>query len=215
MVADDKFSDTWILDSGCSFQMCPHREYFDIYKEYDASTIRICDDFVSKVMGIGTVKVKMYDGAMRILTNVRQVPKLRRGLISLRVLDTLECDVSAKNNTMNIARGASVVMKGKKVRNLYMLIREPVIGGAMKVEQRNGKFFYAVKEWVKVKDHNKTLVQIEESKELVNKNEVATTSYVKIEEINNKKHEVMEQKKNSVCRFKFDESLNFMHIYSC
>ena len=44
------------------------------------------------------------------------------------------------------------------MRNLYMLIRKPFIGGAMKVEQRHQKFFYAVKEWVKVKDHNKTLV---------------------------------------------------------
>ena len=50
------------------------------------------------------------------------------------MLDTLECDISTKNNTMNIARGASVVMKDKKMRNLYMLIREPVVGGATKVE---------------------------------------------------------------------------------
>ena len=57
----------------------------------------------------------------------------------------------------------------------------------MKVEQRNGKFFHAVKKWVKVKDHNKTLVRSDDIKELVNKSEVATTSYVKIEEIDNKK----------------------------
>ena len=91
------------LDSRCSFHMCPHRKYFDTYKAYDASTIRIGDDSMSKVMGIGTVKVKMYDGAVRILTNVRHVPKLRRGLIYLGMLDTLECDVSTKNSTMNIA----------------------------------------------------------------------------------------------------------------
>ena len=59
---------------------------------------------MSKVMGIGTVKVKMYDGAVRILTNVRHVPKLRRGLISLGMLDTLGCDVFAKNDTTNIMR---------------------------------------------------------------------------------------------------------------
>ena len=83
--------------------MCPHREYFNTYKEYDVSIIRIGDDSMSKVMGIGTVKVRMYDGAVRILTNVRHVLKLRRGLISLGMLDTLECDVSTKNSTMNIA----------------------------------------------------------------------------------------------------------------
>ena len=80
------------------------------------------------------------------------------------MLDTLEFDVSAKNGTMNIARGASVIMKSKKVRNLYMLIKKPVVGGAIKVEPRYRKFSYAVKEWVKVKDHNKTLVRSNESK---------------------------------------------------
>ena len=97
------------------------------------------------------------------------------------MLDTLRCDVSTKNDTMNIVRGASVVMKGKKVRNLYMLIKKPVVGGAIKAKPRYRKFSYAVKEWVKVKDHNKTLVRSDEIKELVNKSEVATKNYVKIE----------------------------------
>ena len=105
-------------------------EYFDTYKVCDASTVWMDDNSVSKVMGISIVKVKMHDDAVRRLTNVRHVPKLRKGLISLGMLDTLECDVSAKNDTMNIVRGASGVMKDKKVRNLYMLIGEPVVGGA-------------------------------------------------------------------------------------
>ena len=79
--------------------MCPQKEYFDTYKACDASTVRMGDDLVSKVMGIGTVKVKMYDGAVKMLTNVRYVPKLRKGLISLGMLDTLRCNISAKNGT--------------------------------------------------------------------------------------------------------------------
>ena len=78
IVADVKFSYAWILNSRCSFHMCPHREYFDRYKACDASFIQMGDDFVSKVMKIGIVKVKMYDGTARTLTNVRHVPKLRR-----------------------------------------------------------------------------------------------------------------------------------------
>ena len=130
MVADEKFFYTWILNSRCSFHICLYKEYFNTYKAYDANTIRMGDDSVSNVVGIDTVKVKMYDGAVRTLTNVRHVPKLKRGLISLRMVDNLECNVSTKNDTVNIARGAWVIMKDKKVRNLYMLIGEPVIGGA-------------------------------------------------------------------------------------
>ena len=49
----------------------------------------------------------------------------------------------------------------------------------------------------------------------MNKSEVTTTSYVKIEEIDNKNDEVMEKKKKSMYRVKFDENLNLTHIYSC
>ena len=66
-----------------------------------------------------------------------------------------------------------------------------------------------------MKDHNKTSMQSEESKELVNKSEIATMSYVKIKEIDNKKDEATKKKKKSVCCVKFDESLNSTHIYSC
>ena len=44
-----------------------------------------------------------------------------------------------------------------------------------------------------MKYHNKTSMQSEESKELVNKSEVATTSYS--EEIDNKNDDAMEKKK--------------------
>ena len=56
---------------------------------------------------------------------------MRKRLISLETLDTLMCDFFANNDTMNIAKGASVVMKGKKMRNLYILIGESIAGGAM------------------------------------------------------------------------------------
>ena len=38
-----------------------------------------------------------------------------------------------------------------------------------------------------MKDHNKTSMRSEESRKLMNKSEIATTNYVKIEEIDNKK----------------------------
>ena len=60
------------------------------------------------------------------------------GLISLGVLDTLGCDVSVKNDTMKVVRGASTLMKSEKVKNLFMLIVEPIVGGVMKVEPKSG-----------------------------------------------------------------------------
>jgi hypothetical protein len=49
------FSDTdyWILDSACSYHMCPNRQWFDIFKSCDAGTIMMGNDDRCKAIGIG------------------------------------------------------------------------------------------------------------------------------------------------------------------
>ena len=47
-------------------------EYNNTYKACNASIIRMCDDSASKVVGIDIVKMKMYDSAVRMFTNVRR-----------------------------------------------------------------------------------------------------------------------------------------------
>lgn len=36
---------------------------------------------------VGSIHIKMHDGVVRVLTNVRHVPKLKRNFISLGALD--------------------------------------------------------------------------------------------------------------------------------
>ena len=78
------------------------------------------------------MKMKIFDSVVRILANVRHVSKLRRCLISLRMCNTLRCDVFAKNDTIRVVRGTSTIMKGEKVKNLFMLIGEPIVDRAKK-----------------------------------------------------------------------------------
>ena len=51
----------------------------------------------------------MFDVVSRTLMNVRHVSMLRICLISLVVLNTLGCDISVKNDTMSIVRGALTI----------------------------------------------------------------------------------------------------------
>ena len=46
---------------------------------------------MSNVVGHRTQRVKIFDGVVTTLLNVMHVSKLRRSLISFRVLDTLGC----------------------------------------------------------------------------------------------------------------------------
>jgi hypothetical protein len=46
------------------------------------------NDISCKVVGVGSIQIKMFDGTVKILTDVKHIPELRKNLISLGVLDT-------------------------------------------------------------------------------------------------------------------------------
>ena len=84
-------------------------------------------------MGLGTVKVKMFDGVVRILGGVTYVPKLRKNLISLSHLDFKGCKCSITGGAMKITRGCMVVIKGEKYEGLYHMVSNTV--GKIKISK--------------------------------------------------------------------------------
>ncbi|KAK2976102.1 hypothetical protein RJ640_009534 [Escallonia rubra] len=72
----------------------------------------------------------MFDGIVRTLGDVRYIPDLKKNLISLGTLDSIDCSISIKGGVMKVSKGAMVIMKGQKIGNLYKLIGNTVIGGA-------------------------------------------------------------------------------------
>ena len=94
--------------------MTPKKDWFDTYKPYNGGMVQMDNDATCPVIGIGTVKIKMFDGVVRVLSNVRHVPDLRKNLISLGVLDDLGYSYSLKGGIMKITKGALMVMKGHK-----------------------------------------------------------------------------------------------------
>ncbi|KAK2981165.1 hypothetical protein RJ640_024388 [Escallonia rubra] len=129
-VRDNSFFTEWFIDSACSFHKCPHKEWFDCLTPCDGGTVLMGNDVVCKVMGIGTIKIKMFDGIVRTLGDVRYIPDLKKNLISLGTLDSIDCSISIKGGVMKVSKGAMVIMKGQKTGNLYKLIGNTVIGGA-------------------------------------------------------------------------------------
>ncbi|KAF5442569.1 hypothetical protein F2P56_035213 [Juglans regia] len=82
------------------------------------------------IVGIGLIEIKMYDGIVRILSNVRHVLFLKKNLISLGILDSFGYQYSATGGVIRVYKGSSVVMTGKKTDGLYFLQSNIVIGGA-------------------------------------------------------------------------------------
>ena len=75
--------DEWILDSGCSYHMCPNRNWFITYREINGGNVLMGNNVACKTVGIGIVKIKMYDGIVRKLAEVWHVPDPKKNLISL------------------------------------------------------------------------------------------------------------------------------------
>ena len=120
--------ESWVLDSACSYHMIPKKDWFDTYKPHNSCMVQISNDATSPVIGIRTVKIKMFDGVVRVFSNVRHVPNLRKNLISLGVLDDLGYSYSSKGGIMKITKGALMVMKGHKISMLYRLIGNTIVG---------------------------------------------------------------------------------------
>jgi len=129
-VSTSSSGDEWVLDSGCSYHMTPHKNWFTTYQTADGGRVLLGNNAACEVVGIGTVRIRMHDGVERTLTDVRHVPKLKKSLISLGTLDDLGCKYTAEGGVLKISRGALTVMKGKKANSLYHLLGETVIGVA-------------------------------------------------------------------------------------
>ena len=120
----------WILDSGCSYHMSPDRECFATYESFDGGVVLMGNNAACKVVGKGTVRIKMYDGIVRTLTDVRHVPDLKKNLISLGTLDSQGCKFSGEGGVLKISKGALVLMKACKSGSLYILQGSTITGAA-------------------------------------------------------------------------------------
>lgn len=80
---DEKISGKWILDSGCSYHMCPNRKWFTTYRNIDGGNVLMGNNHSCKTMGLGSIRIKMHDGVVRTLMDVRHVPDLQKNFISV------------------------------------------------------------------------------------------------------------------------------------
>lgn len=72
-------------------------------------------------VGIVSIRIKMFDGVVKTLIEVRHLQELKRNLISLGVFDYSGYKFSCQGRVLKVSKGILVVMKATKVGNLYRL----------------------------------------------------------------------------------------------
>jgi hypothetical protein len=74
-----------------------------------------------KTIGVGSIRIRIFIGIVRELTDVRYVSKLKSNLISLGVLDSCGYKYIGQTRSLTLLKGSLVVMKETKVDNLYKM----------------------------------------------------------------------------------------------
>ena len=80
------------------------------------------DDHALGIAGIGTIKIKMFDGTIHIIEEVQHVKGLKKNILFLEQIDNLGCKTHVENMIMKIVKCVLVLMKVEKIgTNLFKL----------------------------------------------------------------------------------------------
>ena len=113
-------SHAWILDSGASLYVTPHREWFSRYEEA-MGIVTLGNSFACDIVGIGDIPMVLSNGMRFVIENVHHVPCLIRNLISIPQSDDLRYKVTFSQSSWKINKGNILVAYGIKVGSLYPL----------------------------------------------------------------------------------------------
>lgn len=121
VVRKTKSKNDWVMDSRCTFHMCPRKSLFCKPTEVGGGRVLLEKIIECKIMGIGDLKLTLPDGTIKTLTKVRYVPRLWRNLISLGTLEYVGYSIKLDKGTPKFIKGTMVVLKGAKENDLYLL----------------------------------------------------------------------------------------------
>ena len=106
------------MDLGYTYHICTHKEWFFKFEEVDGGVVYMGSGDASYITWMGSIRLRNHDGSIRVLTNVRYVPKLKKNILSLGALETKDLGVIIRDGVLNVISNALLVMKGIIRNNL-------------------------------------------------------------------------------------------------
>ncbi|KAH9699088.1 Integrase catalytic domain-containing protein [Citrus sinensis] len=114
-------SSEWILDTGATYHLCHIKEWFTDFCNLESGAVVMGNDQSCRTMEIETIRLKMFDGMIRELKEVRFVPALKKNPISVGALEAKGYKITIEDGTMKFTHGAMVILQGIWRHNLYYL----------------------------------------------------------------------------------------------
>lgn len=78
-----------------------------------------------------------HDRSIRVLTDVRYIPKFAKNLISVGEFESKGLAINIQNGVLKVISGALVVMKGTRKNNLYYFQGNTMVGVVAAVSEAN------------------------------------------------------------------------------
>jgi transposase InsO family protein len=111
---------SWIADSGATCHVATRRDFYSSYTPGDYGVVRMGNTGLSKIVGIGEVRLKFDTGMELVLHNVKHVPDMRLNVISTGLLDDDGYYNGFGNGKWKLTLGSLIVGRGEKVSKLYV-----------------------------------------------------------------------------------------------
>jgi hypothetical protein len=130
--------DSWIMDSACTFHVTSNKYWYDTYKSINSGIVTVGNGVYFKITSIGNIRIKMFDGVVRMFSNVRHVLDVKNNLISLDTLDSNGYCYKSEGEVMKVTKGTIVTMKEQRSSNsIYKLFGTTIVGGITYVESES------------------------------------------------------------------------------
>ena len=113
-------SDRWMLDSGATHHITPHRSDFSSYTPQSGS-VHLGDKSAQSQIGVGSVVVKSPQGCTITLSNVLHVPGVQTRFISIGALTGKGADVQFQKDGFEIILNGKAIAIGYLEGRLYWL----------------------------------------------------------------------------------------------
>ncbi|CAH9100553.1 unnamed protein product [Cuscuta europaea] len=117
-IAHDDLS--WVVDSGATCHVTSQRDFYSSYTPGNFGNVRMGNNGLSKITGIGDICLKFDTGIKLVLHNVKHVPDMRLNLIFAGLLDDDGYNNNFGKGIWKLTRGSLIVARGKRCSNLYM-----------------------------------------------------------------------------------------------
>ena len=112
----------WWFDSGATVHVCNNKEQFRTYDESSIEQQVLKGNHnKAKVLGNGTVKVKMSSDKMLILTNVFHVPDIKKNLVFANLLCKSGVKAVLESDKLILSNNGIFVGKGIVTNGMYKL----------------------------------------------------------------------------------------------